>query len=68
MSVQIIFVGDVMQDILISFKNQIAYGSDTQSQIKMLMGAQFKYGLTASQAKLQQYHKLLWQLVIPYQL
>lgn len=38
MSVQIIFVGDVMQDILISFKDQIAYGSDTQSQIKMQGG------------------------------
>ena len=38
MSVPIIFVGDVMQDILISFKDQIAYGSDTQSQIKMQGG------------------------------
>ena len=38
MSVKIIFVGDVMQDILISFKDQIAYGSDTQSQIKMQGG------------------------------
>lgn len=38
MSVQIIFVGDVMQDILISFKDKIAYGSDTQSQIKMQGG------------------------------
>ena len=38
MSVKIIFVGDVMQDILISFKDQIAYGSDTQSQIKIQGG------------------------------
>ena len=38
MSIKIIFVGDVMQDILISFKDQIAYGSDTQSQIKMQGG------------------------------
>ena len=38
MSVKIIFVGDVMQDILISFKDKIAYGSDTQSRITMQGG------------------------------
>ena len=38
MSVKIIFVGDVMQDILISHKDEIAFGSDTQANIKMQGG------------------------------
>jgi len=38
MSIKIIFVGDVMQDILISHKNEIAFGSDTQANIKMQGG------------------------------
>lgn len=38
MSIKIIFVGDVMQDILISHKDEIAFGSDTQANIKMQGG------------------------------
>ena len=38
MTVKIIFVGDVMQDILISHKEKIAFGSDTQANIKMQGG------------------------------
>lgn len=38
MTVKIIFVGDVMQDILISHKDKIAFGSDTQANIKMQGG------------------------------
>ncbi len=38
MTVKIIFVGDVMQDILISHKDEIAFGSDTQANIKMQGG------------------------------
>ena len=38
MSVKIIFVGDVMQDILISHKDEISFGSDTQANIKMQGG------------------------------
>jgi len=38
MTVKIIFVGDVMQDILISHKDEIAFGSDTQANIKIQGG------------------------------
>lgn len=38
MAVKIIFVGDVMQDILISYQGKIAYGSDTYSNIKIQGG------------------------------
>jgi ribokinase len=38
MPVKIIFVGDVMQDILISHQDKIAFGSDTQAKIKMQGG------------------------------
>ena len=38
MTIKIIFVGDVMQDILISHKDEIAFGSDTQANIKMQGG------------------------------
>ena len=38
MSIKIIFVGDVMQDILISHKDEISFGSDTQANIKMQGG------------------------------
>jgi len=38
MTIKIIFVGDVMQDILISHKDEIAFGSDTQANIKIQGG------------------------------